>query len=202
MILETNPTPSSRGPGRIILLHGASSSGKSTLSKEIQRVLHEPFLHFASDYLAFGLPQRRERKGPFRWWGNVRPRFFDGFQQCIATLAGAGNDLIVDHIIEFVEWRADLARILEGFDVFLVGVHCSLDEIDRRERSRRDRKAGEGRSHIEDDRIHTFGPYDCEVDTTNRQPADVAAEVVERWRCRTDSVLFRKPSETPPRPAG
>jgi chloramphenicol 3-O-phosphotransferase len=53
----------------------------------------------------------------------------------------------------------------------LIGVHCALDEIDRRERSRGDRTAGEGRSHIEDDRIHA-------------------------------SVLFRKPAEAPPKPAG
>jgi chloramphenicol 3-O phosphotransferase len=175
---------------RIILLHGASSSGKSTLSEAIQRALDEPFLHFASDHLALGLPERREPEGPFQWWGNVRPRFFDGFQRCIATLAAAGNDLIVDHVIEFPEWRADLSLLLRPFDVFLVAVHCSLAEIDRRERSRGDRKIGEGRSHIEDDRIHDFGPSDCEVDTTGRPPTEVALEVIRRWRQRSVSVLF------------
>lgn len=174
---------------RIILLHGASSAGKSTLAKALQRALDEPFLLFASDNLALGLPERRERSGPFRWWGNVRPRFFDGFQRCIASLAAAGNDLIVDHIIEFAEWRSELRRLLQPYDVFLVGVFCALDELERRERLRGDRKIGEGRSHIEDDGIHGFGPYDCEVDTTGRDPGELALEVVRRWRDRRATVL-------------
>lgn len=179
-----------RRPGRIILLHGASSSGKSTLAKAMQLELDEPFLHFASDHLAVGLPAKREKSGPFRWWGHARPRFFDGFHGCIAALAVSGNDLIVDHIIEFSDWRASLCQSLQSFDVFLVGVHCTLEELDRRERVRGDRYIGEGRSHIVDDGIHTFGQYDCEVDTTNREPSAVAAEVLSAWSRRSTSVLF------------
>ncbi len=160
------------------------------MSKAIQTELDEPFLHFASDYLALGLPVRRDPVGPFQWWGNLRPRFFDGFQRCIATFAMAGNDLIVEHIIEFPEWRAELRELLKSFDVFLVGVHCSLEELERREHVRGDRWIGEGRSHILDDKIHSFGPYDYEVDTTGREPSEVALEVVHRWRGRSVSVLF------------
>jgi chloramphenicol 3-O phosphotransferase len=178
---------------RIILLHGASSSGKSTLSKALQESLDEPFIHLASDYLSLGLPARRDRKGPFRWWGNVRPRFFDGFQRSVAAFAEAGNDLIVDHIIEFPAWRSQLRELLRPFDVFLVGVLCELDEIDRRESTRGDRKVGEGRSHIEDDHIHDFGPYDHEVDTTRGEPSQLAASVLEHWRRRSPSVLFDEP---------
>jgi chloramphenicol 3-O phosphotransferase len=139
--------------------------------------------------LAVGLPERRDPDGPFLWWGNVRPRFFAGFHASIAAFAAAGNDLIVEHIIEFPEWRADLRQILQPFDVFLVGVHCSLEEIDRRERLRGDRRIGEGREHVEIDRIHEFGPYDCEVDTTQRDMAELAVEVVRRWRARIETVL-------------
>ena len=181
--------------GRIILLHGASSSGKSTLAKAIQLELDEPFLHFASDHLASGWPSRRDPEGAFKWWGDVRSRFFDGFQRCIATLASAGNDLIVDHIIEFPEWRAELRALLNPFDVFLVGVHCSLEELDRRERVRGDRWMGEGRSHVIDDGIHSFGPYDYEIDTTGREPSEIARELVQCWRTRTISVLL---SDTSP----
>lgn len=177
--------------GRIILLNGASSAGKSTLAKALQRVLDEPFLHVSSDHLAVGLPQRRDAAGPFQYWGHVRPRFFDGFHRSLAALAEAGNDLIVDHIIEFDVWRTDLQRILQPFDVFLVGVHCAVDEIERRERQRGDRWLGEGRSHL-DDGIHTFGSYDCDVDTTGQEPADVAAHIVRAWQQRSSSALFEQ----------
>ena len=45
--------------GRIILLHGASSAGKSTLSEAVQRALEEPFLCFSSDILAVGRARSR-----------------------------------------------------------------------------------------------------------------------------------------------
>lgn len=170
MTHEHGSDTAARRVGRIILLNGASSAGKSTLSRAIQAALDEPFLHCSSDMLAVGLPERRDLEGPFAWWGNVRRRFFAGFHGCVVALAHAGNDLIVDHVIEFPEWRADLRELLLPFDVFLVGVHCSVGEIERRERERGDRRIGEAREHVEVDRIHEFGPYDFEVDTTDREP--------------------------------
>jgi chloramphenicol 3-O phosphotransferase len=183
----TEPVPPARGPGRIILLNGASSSGKSTLARELQDVLDEPFLHVSPDHLVASglLPQRREQSGPFDWWRQMRPRFFAGFHRWLPALAGAGNDLIVDHIIEFASWRREIARLLAGLDVYLVGVHCDLDEIDRRERERGDRRPGQGRTHVSDDGIHTFGPYDLEVDTTAGVSRQLAESIVSSWRNRT-----------------
>ena len=122
----------------------------------------------------------------------MRPRFFDGFHRCLPALAAAGNDLIVEHIIEFRAWREYLATLLDGPDVFLVGVHCDLAEIDRRERDRGDRRTGEGRSHVETGLIHTFGPYDFEVDTTNTVPSAVAAAVLAAWRADTRQRALRQ----------
>ena len=104
----------------------------------MQEALPEPFLHVSSDHMVASgmLPARRDPDGPFAWWQQMRPRFFDGFHRCLPALAAAGNDLIVEHIIEFRAWRQCLARLLDGLDVFLVDVHCDLAEIDRRERDR------------------------------------------------------------------
>ena len=94
-----------------------------------------PFLHVSPDHLVASgmLPARRDPDGPFAWWQQMRPRLSDGFHRCLSALAAAGNDLIVEHIIEFRAWREDLATLPVGLDVFLVGVHCDLAEIDRRE---------------------------------------------------------------------
>lgn len=187
-------TPCPRTPGRVVLLHGASSSGKSTLARAIQTQLDEPFLHLSSDQMVGMLPARRDADGPFAWWTGMRPPFFHGFHRCIAAFAAAGNDLVVEHVIEFPAWRAELASLLRGLDVFLVGVHCDLDELDRRERERGDRRIGEGREHVEHDGIHTFGPYDLDVDTTGRDPDETAAEVIAAWRVRTPpGVLAAEP---------
>ncbi|HEV7762976.1 MAG TPA: AAA family ATPase [Acidimicrobiales bacterium] len=186
-------TPRPPAPGRVILLHGASSSGKSTLARALQARLDEPFLHLSSDQLVGMLPARREETGPFAWWTGMRPPFFHGFHRCIPAFAAAGNDLVVDHVIELAAWRRELAGLLRGFDVFLVGVHCDLDELDRRERERGDRRIGEGRTHVEVDGIHTFGPYDHEIDTTAAEPAALAAEVVAAWRRRSPAGVLTRP---------
>jgi len=193
----TEPVPAAKGRGRIIFLNGASSSGKSTLAKALQAALDEPFLHVSSDHLvdAGFLPERREKGGPFDWWHQMRPRFFEGFHRCLPAFAEAGNNLIVEHIIEFASWRRELATLLAGLDVYLVGVHCDLDELDRRERERGDRRAREGRTHIEIDGIHTFGRYDLDVDTTAGVNADLVQSVLTAWRQRTpERALFdRRP---------
>jgi chloramphenicol 3-O phosphotransferase len=189
----TEPVPAAKGPGRIIFLNGASSSGKSTLAKALQGALDEPFLHVSSDHLVDGgiLPQRREHGGPFDWWHQMRPRFFAGFHRCLPAFAAAGNDLIVEHIIEFASWRRELATLLASLDVYLVGVHCDLAELDRRERDRGDRRRGEGRTHVEIDGIHTFGRYDLDIDTTAGVNADLVQSVLTAWRQRPyERALF------------
>jgi len=183
-IVPVEPSPTRRGPGRIILLNGASSSGKSTLALALQAALPEPFLHVSSDHLVGMLPRRTDDGGPFDWWHQVRPRFFAGFHRCLPALAGAGNDLIVEHIIEFPSWRDEIAGVLTELDAFLVGVHCDLREIDRRERERGDRRIGEGRTHVTVDRIHTFGPYDLDIDTTGGITPALTRSVLDAWRAR------------------
>ena len=176
--------------GRIILLNGASSSGKSTLARGLQDALETPFLHLSSDQLVDGgaVPERDD----LDWAGSMRPRFFEGFHRCIPAMAPAGNDLVVDHIIEYAEWRERLRELLDGLDVFLVGVHCDPGELDRRERRRGDRFGGEGRAHVEENRIHELGPYDLEVDTTAGVTPNVVAAVTSGWAARGSvGALFR-----------
>lgn len=87
--------------------------------------------------------------------------------------------------------------MLAHLDVFLVGVYCDLDKLDRRERARGDRRIGEGRSHVEENLIHTFGPYDLEVDTAADVSTTLAESVVKAWRKRTapHAMQLRPPAK-------
>ena len=90
----------------------------------------------------------------------MRPHFFEGFHNCLPALASAGNNLIVEHIVETAEWMERLLRLLEPFDVYFVGIHCPLEELERREKARGDRRIGEARTDYAI--VHTFGPRNCE----------------------------------------
>ena len=176
--------------GKIILINGASSSGKSTLARQLQQTLAIPFWHFSFDHLrdSNALPMARVRSGEFGW-SDMRPAVFDGFHRCLPVLAEAGNNLIVDHIIENEMWMSDLVNLLTGLDVFFVGVHCPLPELERRERERGNRRVGEARTDYQV--VHGFAEYDLEIDST--QPCQISVNtLVDAWESRQPPSGFER----------
>lgn len=167
--------------GRIIFVNGTSSAGKSTLCRALQDTLPTPFWHISSDhFIDAGMrPQKRIDAGDFLW-REMRSRFFDGFHRVIPAFAAGGNDLLVEHIVEEAEWMEQLREVLEVFDVFVVSVRCSLDELAERERRRADRTIGEALFHV---KTYTHVAHDLEIDSTF--PASENAALVTRcWRER------------------
>ena len=164
------------GNGRIILLNGTSSSGKSTLARALRLRLEPQFCYYASDQLAdTGF---RPGDAEVRWAG--RGMFFDGFHRSVAAFASAGLDLLVGHIVEHQSWADELQRLLASFDVFWVGVHASAEELARRERLRGDRRVGEALEHSG---THGFCRYDAEVDSQEPIERNVAT-VLDAWHRR------------------
>lgn len=166
--------------GRIILLNGTSSAGKTTLSKVLREKLPENFCYYASDQLADGgfrvVNPELNPTGQL----NERNHFFDGFHRSIVSFAEAGNDMIVEHIVEEMSWAKDLEASLAHLDVFWVGVHAPIQEIERREMARGNRSVGEAQYHL---KTHEYCHYDIEVDTS--QPLDgVVASIIDAWRVR------------------
>ena len=128
----------------------------------------------------------RIKSGEFPWQG-LRTQFFEGFHRSLPAFAGAGNNLIVEHIVETQEWMNELLWLLEGFDVFFVGVHCPLEELERRERERGNRRIGEAKNDFET--IHKFCEYDLEIDSSNHLDRNVH-EVIHGWANRQKPSAF------------
>ena len=179
-----------REPGKILLINGASSAGKSTLARSLQQQLHEPFLHLSFDHLRESntVPMARIRNGELDW-ALMRPAVFDGFHRSLPAFAIAGNNLIVDHIIEQDDWMADLVQLLAPFDVFFVGVHCPLPELERRARHRGDRRIGEARTDFH--AMHRFTTYDFDIDTTQPTERNVA-RLISAWQVRSPPTAFER----------
>lgn len=176
--------------GKVILLNGASSSGKSTIARAVQARIEPPFWHISIDHLreAGVLPLDRIKSGEFPW-ASMREAFFDGFDRALAAYAEAGNNLIVETIVETPAWMARLVRVLEGFDVFFVGVRCGLEELERREIARGDRRIGDARRDLQT--IHEHCAYDLELQ--GELAADVCADrLISAWRARTRPTAFER----------
>ncbi len=165
-------------PATIILLNGISSAGKTSIAAVLLQTMDMPYLQVSIDAFEDMLPDRYQEGGLFAW-ETVFSHMLRGFHRSIAALAGAGNRLIVDHVMVYREgWASTLADCLDAlapFPVYFVGVHCSLEEAKRREYARRDRVTGTAERQFP--RVHRHQLYDVEVDTTHASPETCAKQI-------------------------
>jgi len=148
----------------------------------VRKQLDMPFLRFSFDLFLDNkaLPLDQIRSGTFSW-DAMRPSVFRGLHQCLPALANAGNNLIFDHIIESKSWLQDLLRSISELDVFFVGLHCSLPELERREAERGNRHSGEARADLET--VHSITSYDLELNSENTSEDNVRL-LIEAWKKR------------------
>ncbi|WP_105381774.1 chloramphenicol phosphotransferase CPT family protein [Neorhizobium alkalisoli] len=173
---------------QIIFLHGASSSGKSTIAKKLQARIEKPFWHISIDHLRDSgvLPSSRFRTGEFIW-ANARKAFFDGFHASLAVYADAGNDLILEHILDTEGWLETLDNLLRHHDVFFVAVHCPLEVLTEREKARGDRPVGSAKRDYE--AVHVGKTYDIELNSADGADANVE-RLLAAWRSARRSSSF------------
>jgi chloramphenicol 3-O phosphotransferase len=168
-------------PGTIIYLNGTSSSGKTTIVYALHKRLDLPYLHCAIDHFEHMLPYLQIQRGVSLDLTLLQA----GFTACIAALATAGNNLIVDDVIcEPLSYpnaqrpltTRDILRqrvlSLEQFELLYVKVVCPLECAEERERDRGDRTLGLARFQY--DRVHQGSQYDLTVDTSQQTAAACA----------------------------
>lgn len=161
-----------QGQGRIIFLHGPSSSGKSTLARAVQQQAVEPFLHLSIDTLRDGGAFPKTSAATAR---AMRPHVFSGLHNAVAAFAHAGNNVIFEHILDTQGWREELREVLTGIDVLCVGVYCALPILQAREQARGDRLVGSAETDFH--KVHKDMRYDLDVNGED-PPAEQATRVL------------------------
>ncbi|WP_329046349.1 chloramphenicol phosphotransferase CPT [Amycolatopsis sp. NBC_01488] len=170
---------------RVIVLNGASSSGKTTLARALQAVLPDPWLTFGVDTLLTGMPLSGAGI-------DITPdgevTVGDAFRALeaawiagIAAMVHAGARIVVDEV--FLGGGASQRRWLaafDGLDVLWVGVHCAVEVATARELARGDRIAGMAARQA--NLVHDGVRYDVEADTSDTDPATCAKAVAARVR--------------------
>ena len=173
--------------GRIILLNGASSAGKSSIGRALLPLLPDPWFLVPVDAIGAIRSTVHTRVLDDAEISEMLRRTRLGYHRSVAALASAGNDVIMDYPLS-EQWRlADQLEILERYDVTLVEVRCSQEELDRRERDRGERPVGLARSQM---MVYAYGDCDIAVDTTSTGPDECAITIVKALNAIPSSKAF------------
>ncbi|MGH3192598.1 MAG: phosphotransferase-like protein [Streptosporangiaceae bacterium] len=91
-------------PGRIILLNGASGSGKTSIAEQLLVVLDEPWFHLPVDAINSMRARQRTLELSPAELDLVLARTRAGFHRAVAGMAAAGNNVVADHVLS-ERWR-------------------------------------------------------------------------------------------------
>ena len=178
----------------VIVLNGASSSGKSSIAVELQGLLPRPFLTFGVDTLVAALPPATSAHEPGIAYGSepgiaygydgvvaVGDRFRrleHAWYQGLAAIARDDVGVIIDEV--FLGGRESQDRLrssLRGLWVVWVGVRCDLEVAVAREVARPVRAQGMASSQAMS--VHEGVQYDLQVDTTASTALECATTVAD-----------------------
>ncbi|MEP0390515.1 MAG: hypothetical protein ABJ205_09015 [Erythrobacter sp.] len=148
--------------GKVVILNGVSSSGKSSLAFEIQRISRVPFLRCSLDAF-WDMTPANIPAGSHSF-----PRMKEAMAKSVAALALTDCNVVVDVILR---GRGDCDAFLahlNAIDLMLVKVKCNREELARREIARGDRKHGLALSQLAT--THQGVDYNLIVDTASTSP--------------------------------
>ncbi|HZU78930.1 MAG TPA: AAA family ATPase [Acidimicrobiales bacterium] len=190
------------GSGRVVVLNGASSTGKTTLA----RTFRDRRAEAGECWLVLGIDDFFDRL-PFQWMsapghhgifsdagvtmvptpdgirvrvGDVGRRLFAAYRRTAVTWAQAGFDVLVDDVTFDEQAADDWAAALRGVRSIRVALRCDEAVRMQRERARGDRLAGITRGT---GGAHELGDHDAVLDSTRAtvdELADALAGIVDR----------------------
>lgn len=128
----------------------------------------------------------RFKSGEFNW-KEARAAFFNGFHASLPAYANAGNNLILEHILDREGWLEELHQVLCAHNVYFVGVHCPLDVLIKREAARGDRPLGSAKADFET--VHIGKVYDVEVHAENGVEHNIDV-ILKGWRSGSRASSF------------
>ena len=150
---------------QVILLNGPSSSGKSTLAKELQKLIRE---QTSEDYQVVSIDDFM-KTDPMEtiYEEDVYAVSGDLCQHALEIL-GAGSGVIIDHVITSERIFRQLKEMLYAYPLRTVHVTCPTEVLIEREKARGDRCSGSAEASAE--YLYPRDGYDLTVDTGAESP--------------------------------
>lgn len=202
-------TTGERAPlsGRLVVLNGASSAGKTTIATALSPLLDpacvitglddildrmQPFGH--EPHTPLDRLRRTIRVAAFQR-ADGRLRLFQTLHREVAERVLIGQAVIVDTSLMDGRALRDAAEWFAPLGGLFVGVKPPLVVSERWEAARGDRPRGQARKHYE--LIHAHGTYDLLLDPSIMTPGDCANAIMERLTTGPEPTAFRTLLEAP-----
>ena len=159
---------------RAILLNGSSSSGKSTLARELQALAGE---RKAGDYSVVSIDDFM-KTDPMEtiYEDDVWAVSGDLCERALEILR-SGSGVIIDHVITSERIFRQLKETLYAYPLRTVRVTCPLNVLLEREKARGDRCSGSAESSAR--YLYPRDGYDLSVDTSVKSPRENALAIAE-----------------------
>ena len=175
--------------GRVIILNGPTSAGKSTIARSVQSqaddfwlclgldaivAAADPRLLAPESHRAVAIVDGRVQVGP-----DAR-RLVKALFAGVAAFARSGVNVVMDLIVLEAEWVDWWVAASDGIQTFWVGVAASPESIQQRERARGDRVPGMAlaQSRV----VHEYVYYDLVVDSNRDTPSECARKILSAIR--------------------
>ncbi|MBY3619528.1 chemotaxis protein [Acinetobacter sp. CUI P1] len=186
--------------GLIVLLNGASSSGKTSIAMELKKQNEIPFHHLSYDDFSGNYNDFINKTYP-----GIKPtRILDDevvseilfdpinslYYATIKLFSEMGLNVIVDTIIYDDKRFNEFHDLLMDLPTLFVGVLCSRDGLTRREHIRGDRALR--LALYKYDKVYSFAEYDLEVHTEKLNPTECADKILRFINHELSDSVFKK----------
>jgi chloramphenicol 3-O phosphotransferase len=158
--------------GQLIFLNGVNGSGKSSISKALQKSLTKPFLYLEFDHFISMLSGKKDLE--------AFQRMVKGFHHSIATLLACENDIILDHVLFNPAWLDQIIDLLDGHDVLFVKLFCPIHILEQREKSRYGSIKGIAKQQFK--AVYKERAYDLEVNTSEDSVESIVESILNKLR--------------------
>lgn len=166
--------------GRIIVLNGPSSAGKTTLSRNLQKIWERPLYYLSYDSVDWYM-------APFGVTGYKRDYGIDAVRDFLAVMyesaaaiCRSGRDVVIDNCLFDCENLYEMSQeIMKDCPVTMVRVKLPMDELERREIARGDRTPGKARWQETHITPKEDSAYDVIVDTS--RDSMECAETIKKY---------------------
>lgn len=182
-------------PGKLIIINGGSSAGKTSMSLELQEIMDEPYFLLGIDVFWFTMPQKaidleRVQADYYQWCEEVTEEGLKYFRilpghylnesmlaryKSMAAYLDQGLNVVADEVFWSKDWLLESLEVFASYTSYYVGIFCDDAELSRREIQRGDRYLGWARgSQIY---AHKDAIYDLTIDNTKKTPLECAQEI-------------------------